>query len=270
MFTHSRICPPSAPSALRFGLVPLLWLSMVEQVSLAQTWPDEYRYGPFVYHADFDLMPLLPLLKSTSSLEQEVPMLLGLGQASEPIHVFLFQSKATYDSYLRRHFPDAPSRPALFVKQRGPGMVFARLGKSTPIDLRHETTHAVLHRALPMVPLWLDEGLGEYFEVAPEDRPRKHPHLKPVRQLARWGRAAKLENLERLSELSAMRASHYRDAWAWVHFMLHGPPEGRDCLRAYFRDIEARTPPGELSRRLKLRIPDLERQFVRHFRNWSP
>ncbi|GIT30210.1 MAG: hypothetical protein Ct9H300mP1_22560 [Planctomycetaceae bacterium] len=34
-----------------------------------------------------------------------------------------------------------------------------------PEDLRHEFTHGVLHSSLKRVPLWLDEGLAEYFEV---------------------------------------------------------------------------------------------------------
>ena len=31
-------------------------------------------------------------------------------------------------------------------------------------DLRHECTHALLHAALPYVPLWLDEGLASLYE----------------------------------------------------------------------------------------------------------
>ena len=48
------------------------------------------------------------------------------------------------------------------------------------VDLRHETTHAVLHGLLPMVPLWLDEGLAEYFEAPEANRLQRHPHFKAV------------------------------------------------------------------------------------------
>ena len=32
-------------------------------------------------------------------------------------------------------------------------------------DLRHEVAHGYLHAVVPNLPLWLDEGLAEYFEV---------------------------------------------------------------------------------------------------------
>ena len=59
------------------------------------------------------------------------------------------------------------------MKGRGPGKVFAYKSKALPVDVRHEGTHGLLHAALPMVPLWLDEGLAEYFEV-----PGRQPSLR--------------------------------------------------------------------------------------------
>jgi hypothetical protein len=65
-----------------------------------------------------------------------------------------------------------------------------------------------------------------------------------------------------------MGRTQYRHAWAWTHFLLHGPPEAREELVRYLADIQALTPPGQLSRRLRHRIPDLERAFADHFRGW--
>ena len=39
------------------------------------------------------------------------------------------------------------------------------MGDRLEEDLRHEATHALLHVAVGDLPLWLDEGLAEYFEV---------------------------------------------------------------------------------------------------------
>jgi len=233
--------------------------------SHAQRWPDEHVNGPFAYHADFQLRPFYPLLKSVTRLEKDVPRELGIGKVSEPIHIFLFERHQTYKRYVSKYFPSVPSRPALFVKQRGPGMVFARLGPQIAIDLRHETTHAVLHSVLPMVPLWLDEGLGEYFEVPADDRATKHPHLKSIQTQLRKNRVPAIEQLEKLGDLAEMNAAHYRDSWAWVHFMLHGPPAARRALQDFLQQIEAHVPPGDLSLRLRRAVPDLERQFVAHF-----
>lgn len=240
-------------------------LTSLTHSTLAQTWPDEHVNGPFAYHADFQLRPFYPLLSSVSQLQEDVPRELGIGKVDEPIHIFLFERHKTYKNYVSKYFPSVPSRPALFVKQRGPGMVFARLGPQIAVDLRHETTHAVLHSVLPMVPLWLDEGLGEYFEMPAKVRATKHPHLKAVQSRLRKQGVPSIEKLESLGELSQMHAGHYRDAWAWVHFMLHGPPAARHALKDFLQQIEAHVPPGDLSLRLRRSVPNLEREFAAHF-----
>ena len=71
-------------------------------------------------------------------------------------------------------------------------------------------------------------------------------------------------------DVDSMDVADYRRAWAWVHFMLHGPPEAREELINFLKDIAAHSPPGQLSERLSRRIPDLERSFVTHFSTWRP
>lgn len=245
----------------------LLLIVCFSQPVQAQRWPDEHMDGPFVYHADFQLRPFYPLLKTVSKLEKDVPKTLGLDPVDERIHLFLFEKHRTYQTYVKKYFPTVPNRPALFVKQRGPGMVFARLGNNIAIDLRHETTHAVLHSVLPMVPLWLDEGLGEYFEMPAETRAWQHPHLQVTQRNLRSG-APSIEQLEKLGDLSEMNSEHYRMSWSWVHFMLHGPHAAKQALQAYLRDVAAHVPPGDLSLRLRRSVPNLEREYVSHFRKW--
>lgn len=236
----------------------------------APRWPDEHRAGAFLCHADFPLGAQRRLLEEMSKLQGDVIEALRIQPTDETIHIFLFRRQATYGDYVSTYFPDVPYRRALFIKERGPGMVFAYRNSQLGVDLRHESTHALLHTALPMVPLWLDEGLAEYFEVPSADRARGHPHLKGVAWGIRFGRSSRLEELERVGRLEDMGQSEYRQAWAWVHFMLHGSPVARDELVRYLRDIQARSPPGQLSQRLRNRLPDLDRRFAKHFTRWSP
>ncbi len=238
-------------------------------VQAENRWPDERVAGPFLCHADFSLESYQSLLTELTRLQDDVVRELQVRPTQEPVHVYLFAKSSTYKKYLSYYFPGAPPRPALFIKERGPGMVFAHGGGDLAVDLRHEATHAVLHGALPMVPLWLDEGLAEYFEVSPEARAYDNPHLGPVRR-ALWIKGVPpMERLEDLKQLEQMGAAQYREAWSWVHFMLHGPPEARDELTRFLQDIAALTPPGNLSQRLRRRLPDLERQYLDHFRGWS-
>jgi len=232
-------------------------------------WPSEATAGNIHCHANFPLEPYRELLSEVAALQADLHEELGVSPAREPIHVYLLHNQAVYKQYLRKYFPDVPYRRALFIKSRGPGMVFAHVNQEFAVDVRHESTHALLHATLPMVPLWLDEGLAEYFEVPSDQRASGNPHLTQTRWNARLGLISSIQRLEKLRDLSEMGRGEYRNAWAWVHFMLHGPPKARDELIRFLADIEAHVPPGNLSRRLERRIPNLNRAINEHFQAWD-
>lgn len=229
-------------------------------------WPDERQAGPFLCHADFALVEERNLLAEMASLQEDLASKLGAKDAREPVHLFLFQSKDSYQGYMKQYFPRVPYRRALFVKARGPGMVFAYKGVDFEVDVRHESTHALLHAWLPGVPLWLDEGLAEYFEAPRDKRLKENPHHATSQALVRFGRLPRLEELEQVNDLDSMGRDEYRDAWAWVHFMLHGPPEANEELLRYLTDLEGGGEVGPLSERLRRRMPDLNRRMAEHFR----
>ena len=154
-------------------------------------------------------------------------------------------------------------------KAADPGKIYAYKSKDLAVDVRHECTHGLLHCVLPMVPLWLDEGLAEYFEVPEEQRAFANGHLKWTRLDGRIGRVPKLVQLEAKRDVSEMSGTDYRHAWAWCHFMLHGPPEARAELVDFLADIRAGTPPGKLSDRLERRLPGLDKRLAQHFKNWK-
>jgi hypothetical protein len=232
----------------------------------ADRWPDERTIGPLVWHADFPLEDHERLVAEVGRLQRDLAELLNVGEPRESIHLFLFAEKATYQQYLRQYFPGVPDRRALFVKGRGPGMVFAYLNRDFEVDLRHESTHALLRAAGADLPLWLDEGLAEYFEAPPDERAADNPHLRLARWSARLGRAPAIDTLEAIKSVEEMGRGEYRDAWAWVHFLLHGPPEAREELAAFLADASAGRSTPELGERLQRRLPDLERRFLDHFR----
>lgn len=239
--------------------------SCAAAAAAGEKWPVEHTAGIFSCHADFSLERHAALLDELGALARDVEELLGTSPPEETVHLFLFERKATYQAYLKHYFPRVPYRRALFIKGRGPGMVFAYQGLDFEIDVRHECTHAVLHASLEHVPLWLDEGLAEYFEVPRDQRGKKHPHRSAVAALVNSGRLPRLAELEPVSDLASLGREEYRDAWAWVHFMLHGPPPAREELLSYLKDVQTDADTEPLSRRLKRRIPDLERRMAEHF-----
>lgn len=251
-------------TARLFAIAAALLLAAVARAE--NRWPDERQAGPLLVHANFSLAQEETLLEELALLQQDLAGVLGAKQSKENVHLFLFHTKETYQAYLKQYFPRVPYRRALYIKARGPGMVFAFQGDEFAIDVRHETTHALLHAWLPSVPLWLDEGLAEYFEASRDERPAGNPHLATVQAMIRYGQFPRLEELEKLRTIDEMGRDEYRDAWAWTHFMLHGPREAGEELRRYLDDLAAGGEIGPLSERLRRRLPDLNRRMVDHFR----
>lgn len=228
-------------------------------------WVEAERVGPYIYRADFHLDERDQLLAELAQLQTDLVDSLGLSAATESIELYLFRDEPGYRSYLRQRFGDLPYRRALYVKAGGPGMVYAFRGEQFAVDLRHETTHALVHAVIDDLPLWLDEGLAEYFEVPRSDRASGHPHLQATQLRLRRLGVPRLEELERLGDVAEMRRESYVDAWAWVHFLQHGPPLGRRELVNYLSEVGRRRAAVPLSQRLRRQMPDLERRFEAHF-----
>lgn len=120
-----------------------------------------------------------------------------------------------------------------------------------------------------MVPLWLDEGLAEYFEVPAAELAKKNPHHSAIKWNMRLGMVPQIKKLEAKHRIEDMGRGEYRYAWSWVHFMLHGPPQARSTLVQYLADIGAGKPPGQLSERLAEHFTEVEEDLVAHIKSFK-
>lgn len=235
------------------------------RVWAAPDWVDQRRVGPFVCLSAFPLVGCETLLNELHPLEQELRRVLAIEPCKSDIYLHLMANRRQHEQYIAERFPSVPYRRALFVKQDGVASVFAYLNKELAVDVRHECTHALLHGDLPMVPLWLDEGLAEYFEPPKPARGKHHEHMRSIGfdlHSRRVRSIAKLETKEKLEDLSAL---DYRSAWAWVHFMLHGPAAAHAELVGFMSDIRRYVAPGKLSERLAKVVPHSRARLGRHF-----
>ncbi|MCA8996543.1 MAG: hypothetical protein KDA80_06155 [Planctomycetaceae bacterium] len=239
------------------------------QSALGQ-WAENRKIGPFQLRSEFALSDEQgqELLREMSRLQDDVEQMLGLKTGLDPIEVNLFRTKSSYQNYLKVRVPEGVSRPALFVRGTDMGRVYVYRHWGFEQDLRHECTHAVLHNTMPYVPLWLDEGLAEYFEVPASHRPSGNDHLNSMKKKILFGWKPDLRRLEQLGSLREMDGDDYRESWAWVHFMMHGPPEVRQVLADYLYDIQHGNLAGKLSDRLFAKHPDAPRRLVSHIRQW--
>jgi hypothetical protein len=144
----------------------------VEKESVAGA-PGKYsiRISQFVFLSDIEIRRDQPIFKDLGNLREQVYRDLKLPASNTEVFVYLFEDKACYEKFMKTKHPDLPARRAFFVAQpRRLGgaeelMVYTYMGDRLQQDLRHELTHALLHSVLKNVPIWLDEGLAEYFEV---------------------------------------------------------------------------------------------------------
>jgi hypothetical protein len=233
-------------------------------------WVDQRQAGPFELRSEFALTDdeSRSLVREMEVLKSDVESLLAIKATDDPIQVSLFSSSRTYREHLAQRVPEGMSRPALFVKGADMSRVYVYRRRGYATDVRHECTHAVLHNALPFVPLWLDEGFAEYFETPAAQRSSGSPYLKSLKRsiLFRW--KPNLRRLEVLEELSDMGEDEYRESWAWVHFMLHGPRDVRQVLSDYLYDIEQGDAGRPLSVRLAAVAPNYHQDLVQHLKTW--
>ena len=249
-------------------LASVVWLGGLSCAS-AQ-WATTQTSGIFQIRSEYALddTDSQTLIEQITQLQSEVQKLLNLEPQAGSVEISLFQSKTTYRAHLAQRVPEGMNRPALFVQGSDGGRVYVYKRWGFETDLRHECTHAVLHNALPYVPLWLDEGLAEYFEVVASKRSSGNSHLSSLKRSILFGWRPGIAKLEAAEDLADMGANEYREAWAWAHFMLHGPPEVRQVLSDYLFDIQSGEDAGLLSTRLVETVPQAEIRLVEHIRHW--
>jgi hypothetical protein len=231
-------------------------------------WQYQEGFGGLQVMADF-VPQQLECFQQLGQLREDLRRALELRLPDTPVRVLLFHDRAAMRAYVRRKLPSAPDRRALFVHQSQRSTIYASRGPSLEEDLRHEFIHALLHGTFRTLPLWLDEGLAEYFEVPPSRRASRKDYLEAVQQQLARGEPIPLSSLEQIRQVDQMQLPHYRQAWAWVHFLLHGCPAAHDELVCFLGDLGSGIPAGQLGRRLNQRVGRLQRRFRDHFSSWS-
>lgn len=252
-----------------FNRIWLLILCVISARSLAaepRKWEMELRAGRFRIHSDFELTASDELIRELNRLTADVEQLLRLEESSNPIHIVLFETVGEYDRYMQNYFPDLPRRRAMYIQHRGPGMLFTHWHNEVETDLRHEVVHALLNDGQSL-PLWLDEGLAEYFEIATSQRLDSNPYHAAVTQQSAEGGIQSISELESAHSIGEFGDQQYRDSWAWVHYMLHRKQETRDLLVRYLHERASGVEPFDLGRALHHLSPELSSDFAAHFRS---
>ena len=231
------------------------------------------RVSQFVFYSDVPLKATSPLFAELSQLRDQIVRDLHLPPSDALVQVYLFDDQQKYERYMRFRYPELPKRRAFFVAHPGmPGgprdlLVFTYWGDHLRQDLRHELTHALLNSVLKDVPLWLDEGLAEYYELPPDRDGVNALHIDAFR---RGEFVPNLAALERLDQVAQMGRAQYQEAWGWVHLMLRGGDASRAVLLAHLQKLRGPEPAGPLLPKLMTVYPDPSTAFAQHLVAMNP
>ncbi len=254
------------------ALVLLGWIAACAGCQLVRTHPvsEPFPYTltrqQLVIHSDAPLDRQQRLVRDLAEQRDIINTKLGLAPTTNLVHVYLYANEQAYRQFMELRFPEMAERRAIFVGTDAQLSVYAYWGDHLAEDLRHEVSHGYLHAAMPNLPLWLDEGLAEYFEVGRGQRGFNESHIELLSaQVASDSWQPEIERLEALSSVVDMSQQDYAESWAWVHFLLESEDKSA-VLTDYLTDLAHGNPTEPLSRRLRKRLAGPQVALVEHVR----
>ena len=227
-------------------LLPLLPLGCATLGDRGETLvPTRYKLstGPFVVYSNTPIAADSPAIRCLHSLETDLATRLAsrAGAEEEPVEIYVLSDRNAYTHFLKFYYPELPPRRAFFLAQGERRVVYTYLSDRLEEDLRHEATHALLRGSYGDLPLWLDEGLAEYFETHPDTFDAQDEHLAKLPDDLKKGWTPDLPRLESLTDIHQMTPRDYRESWAWVHLLLADSQVGKPLLIDYLNQGRARS-----------------------------
>lgn len=223
------------------------------------------RFDQLLVRSDFQLPSEHPIFNDLNQLQYQIVDTLKLPKPKDPVVIYLFESGPSYQRYIDATFPDLPKRRAYFVGSKYELGVYGFWSPKVREDLRHEFTHGILHSATGEVPLWLDEGLAEYFEVVSADRrPINEQYVDSLTTAVGHGWQPDMKRLEAIHDFSKLQRMDYQESWAWVHFLLFDSDATHEILVKYLAELRQSRSAQPISSRLRVLYPDYETRLIRH------
>lgn len=162
-----------------------------------------------------------------------------------PTFIYVFQDRPSFQPYQRLYNGQPVDSGGYFL-----GRQFANyiaINGDQPGDGRaliyHEYLHYVMNNNYSALPLWLHEGLAEYystFQVSAQEAEIGQPvaaHVLWLRQHEPIPLATLFAVNDRSPEYNetSRRGDFYAESWALVHYLLTGNPERRQQTAEYLR-----------------------------------
>ncbi len=148
-----------------------------------------------------------------------------------PRTVLVFAREASFDAYLPVYDGKPEEDSGFFQPGRGRDWLVFADAPDAELDrvALHEYTHALLRAVVPNPPLWLDEGLAQYFSTLRVDAADVRVG-EPAPELVAWLRGHGLLSMDELLATGhesadyhggERRRTFYAQSWLLVHMLLN-------------------------------------------------
>ncbi len=160
----------------------------------------------------------------------------GTGASPVPLRLYLFESNRAYDPFKPPAMEKASTGGHFQVSPFGHLMalnVYPNRGSSLPL-VYHEYVHEYLHTYYAGLPLWMDEGLAEFYGTFRIEDGEARLGLPQADEI-RWLRAHSFIPLSRLFAIDHQspeylegddRSTFYAESWLLLHYLMVGVPDG--------------------------------------------
>jgi Protein of unknown function (DUF1570) len=227
----------------------------------------EMEREQLIIHSDFRLPRKHRLFEDLEKRRDDLGSDLLLPASDEPIHIYLFADQDEFRKYAKRIAGEFQDRRAFFVKSDTELKVYGYWGDRIAEDMRHEVTHAYLHGVVSNIPLWLDEGLAEFYEVERSKNGLNSNHIFLLASEFRKGKwQPNLDRLEMFREPSDFNQLEYAESWLWVHFLMHESSETRKVVQDSLARLRMSGETQSIASTIEAQFPDVQIQVVEHLK----
>jgi Peptidase MA superfamily len=168
-----------------------------------------------------------------------------------PAVVIVFPSERELAPFKPLHRGRPIEAQGIFVGTSDVNYIAVARGRRDSRAVLHEYTHLMLANVAPSIPLWLGEGLAEYYSTFElRDDGRQVVVGRPIQSHVRMLHSQRLLSLTELTRVrhesplyseGNRRTMFYAQSWALVHYLLAGYPSRAELVTEYMKAIETGT-----------------------------
>ncbi|MEM9598032.1 MAG: DUF1570 domain-containing protein, partial [Acidobacteriota bacterium] len=240
----------------------------------SEVW-SQYRAPHFVIFSNAGEERARKVAEDLEGLRRALGQVTRLEMASPlPTHIFLFDDDTSLHPYKHRYRGEPASLTGAFYTGTHADYITmnGQMAAQARVTIFHEYVHGVLRNNLPGLPLWLDEGLAEFFSTF-QAKGGQARIGKPVP----WHIGKLRADLLPLTEVLGADVSSpfynefehqgvfYAQSWSLVHYLLIGNPNRRRQATDYLnRTLRGEDPSAAFGRAFGVEPAVLEKELANY------